>query len=70
MGAFEEPIGILTHHLVHDADAWSFIDWFVAFSRSQFDWRGLTELCQAQPVAANQLFPVRIGKAVRSQPPR
>lgn len=70
MGAFEEPIGLLTHHLVHDADAWSFIDWFVGFSRNRFDWRGLTELCQAQPVAANQLFPVRIGKAVRSQTPR
>ncbi len=70
MGAFEEPIGILTHHLVHDPEAWAFVDWFVEFSRKRFDWRGLTQLCHPQPAAANQLFPVRIGKAVRGQTPR
>lgn len=29
----EEPTGLLTHHLVHDRDCWSFIDRFLAETR-------------------------------------
>lgn len=61
LGAFEEPIGILTHHLVHDEKAWRFMDWFVEYARGRFDWRSLAELCEPRAPAANQLFPSRIG---------
>ncbi|MFT3721989.1 MAG: DUF2334 domain-containing protein [Hyphomonadaceae bacterium] len=64
LGAFEKPIGILTHHLVHDEKAWRFLDWFVDYSRNRFDWRSLGELCEPQAPAANQLFPSRIGTTV------
>jgi hypothetical protein len=37
--AFDEPVGLLTHHLNHDEAAWSFLQRFVAFSRASFDWR-------------------------------
>lgn len=63
MGAYEEPIGILTHHLVHDEPAWRFLDWFVAYSRNRFQWRSLSELCQPAEQTANPLFPSRIGTA-------
>ena len=32
------PIGLLTHHLSHDAAAWSFLDAFVAWVPSEFEW--------------------------------
>lgn len=40
-GAFDEPVGILTHHLVHDEDAWSFLDWFIGYARGRLEWRSL-----------------------------
>jgi hypothetical protein len=42
--AFDAPIGLLTHHLVHDDPAWAFIAWFTAFSRANFEWRSFTAL--------------------------
>lgn len=63
MGAFDEPIGLLTHHLVHDSRSWSFLDWFVDFSHGRFEWKGLVDLCKPQTQATNQLFPSRIGTA-------
>ena len=69
-GAFDEPLGILTHHLVHDEAAWRFIEWFVAFTRPRFDWRSLSELIEPQTTAATPLFPARIDAGGRSQPDR
>jgi peptidoglycan/xylan/chitin deacetylase (PgdA/CDA1 family) len=39
-------IGLLTHHLEHDAAAWAFLDWFVPFSRDRFCWPSLDEVAQ------------------------
>jgi hypothetical protein len=47
-GQFDEPIGILTHHLVHDEKTWDFLEWFVEFSTPRFDWRSIDET--AEPV--------------------
>ena len=63
MNAFEEPVGLLTHHLVHDHQAWRFLNWFVEFSRGRFEWKSLTELCKPQASAVNPLFPSRLGTA-------
>lgn len=63
MGAFDEPIGILTHHLVHDEQAWRFLEWFVDYSRSRFAWRALADLCQPAEQAATPLFSSRLGAA-------
>jgi hypothetical protein len=66
LGAFDQPIGILTHHLVHDDKAWRFLAWLVAFSRKRFEWRALSQLCEpAEPAAsaANPLFATRVGTA-------
>lgn len=35
-GDYDNPIGLLTHHLVHDEPAWEFLDWFVTFARNRF----------------------------------
>jgi hypothetical protein len=51
-GRFDEPIGLLTHHLDHDEETWQFLEWFVAFSKGRFDWRPITELCPAATGAA------------------
>ena len=63
--AFDEPIGILTHHLVHDDEAWRFMRWFVEYAQHRFEWRGLAELCKpaavAAGVAADPLFASRVG---------
>jgi hypothetical protein len=37
-GAFAAPIGLLTHHFALDAPAWSFLEAFVAWSPSEFEW--------------------------------
>ncbi len=34
----DEPVGLLTHHLVHDAAAWRFLAWFIPYARARFDW--------------------------------
>ena len=36
-GAWEEPVGLLTHHLVHDEDAWRFLDDLLLFPPLQAD---------------------------------
>lgn len=43
-GQFEEPVGLLTHHLVHDEAAWAFLGWFLPFSRKHFAWRPVERL--------------------------
>jgi len=39
--AFADPVGLLTHHLAHDEDAWNFLDWFILYARGRFEWRAL-----------------------------
>jgi peptidoglycan/xylan/chitin deacetylase (PgdA/CDA1 family) len=59
-GRWAEPVGILTHHLVHDEKAWAFLDWFAKFSRSRFDWRSYDDLSEpaAEPVH-DKVIPIR-----------
>lgn len=33
MGAWDEPLGLLTHHLDHDEDAWSFLEAFLPVTK-------------------------------------
>jgi len=65
-GAFNEPLGILTHHLVHDDAAWQFLDWFVGYARKRFDWRSAAEIFGQPTQTANPLFPARIGVTGRT----
>ena len=44
---FAEPIGILTHHLVHDERTWRFLEWFLPFARVRFHWLGFPEMQEA-----------------------
>lgn len=43
---WDAPIGLLTHHLDHDAAAWAYLERFLGWSHSEpvFIWRGLAEL--------------------------
>ncbi|HEY3949565.1 polysaccharide deacetylase [Phenylobacterium sp.] len=43
---WDAPIGLLTHHLAHDAAAWSFLAEFLAWTRArpEFAWTSLQEL--------------------------
>jgi hypothetical protein len=45
-GVWEAPIGLLTHHLVHDAAAWAFLDEFMGWAagRPELRWVALPEL--------------------------
>jgi hypothetical protein len=45
-GLWEAPIGLLSHHLAHDAAAWSFLDDFLRWSAAQpeLSWVSLPEL--------------------------
>ena len=45
---FSEPIGILTHHLVHDERTWRFLGWFLPFARVRFRWMSYPELLEAR----------------------
>lgn len=47
-GAFEEPIGILTHHLAMDEPAWRFVERFVPWSDRFFTWRSFTEIWRSK----------------------
>jgi len=37
-GQFRQPIGLLTHHLAHDAAAWGFLERFLVFADDAFQW--------------------------------
>jgi hypothetical protein len=54
-GAYAEPIGLLTHHLVHDDLAWSFLGRFLAAARRDFVWRAFPDVAapRAGPIAAS-----------------
>lgn len=44
---WDEPIGLLTHHLAHDEAAWAFLAWFLDWSvrRPELRWTSLPALC-------------------------
>ncbi len=44
-GDFNQPVGLLTHHLVHDEAAWTFLAWFLPYSQTRFSWRGVDAVC-------------------------
>lgn len=56
-GQWDEPIGLLTHHLDHDAAAWRFLDTFLAYEplRRLSDWRSVQDLLGLRPVRAEAL---------------
>jgi len=43
-GQWAEPIGILTHHLVHDDATWDFLAWFVEWSKRRVSWRSIAQI--------------------------
>jgi hypothetical protein len=51
---WDEPIGLLTHHLDHDEAAWSFLGDLLAFEplRDAVDWRGVEALLSLAPTRA------------------
>jgi hypothetical protein len=48
-GLWAAPLGILTHHLAHDARAWRFLEAFLTWSlsRREFAWAALPDLLRA-----------------------
>jgi hypothetical protein len=52
--AWQEPIGLLTHHLDHDEEAWAFLAQFLAWSRDNqpFLWRALPDLMRPPSLIA------------------
>lgn len=59
VGAFDKPIGLLTHHLVHDEAAWKFLTWFATYATRGFDIRSLDDLVQPSQSEATPLFKAR-----------
>lgn len=59
-GRWGAPIGLLSHHLVHDAAAWAFLAEFLAWSRArrEFAWTSLPALLAEAADAAAPL-PIR-----------
>lgn len=49
-GDWSAPIGLLTHHLVHDAPAWEFLETFLDWSRARagMTWAALPDLLTAE----------------------
>jgi len=39
-GAFDAPVGLLTHHRSHDAASWAFLEDFIAEALRRFEWLG------------------------------
>jgi len=54
-GRWDEPVGLLTHHLDHDRAAWTFLADLLAFAplRDIADWREPGELFGLNPLRAN-----------------
>ena len=48
-GQWDQPIGLLTHHLDHDEAAWRFLDTFLeeTMRSDAISWRGISELAAA-----------------------
>ena len=48
-GRWDSPVGLLTHHLAHDAAAWDFLALFLRWSgaRAELEWVALTDLLPA-----------------------
>jgi hypothetical protein len=67
---WQEPIGLLTHHLDHDEAAWAFLDQLLAFEplRASADWRGADTLLSLTPTRALRDFPGRLPYKTSSEP--
>jgi len=54
-GRWDAPIGLLTHHLDHDAAAWAFLERFLSWSGREpvFEWVALGELIEPATAARN-----------------
>jgi hypothetical protein len=52
--AWHEPIGLLTHHLDHDEEAWAFLEQFLAWTREDqpFLWRALPDVLRPPSLVA------------------
>ena len=50
-GRWDQPIGLLTHHLDHDEAAWRFLDAFLALTTASdaVRWRGIADLAATAP---------------------
>lgn len=55
------PVGLLTHHLVHDAQAWGFLERFLTLTagHSACQWTGLRDLVPLPGFPANQQSQIR-----------
>jgi hypothetical protein len=56
---WEEPIGLLTHHLDHDGAAWDFLGRFLALARRRFVWTSAGALLAAGLAAADDRDAIR-----------
>ena len=56
-GLWDEPIGLLTHHLDHDEAAWGFLDALLTYAplRRLADWRCAQDLFSLKPVRAQAM---------------
>ena len=56
-GAWDEPIGLLTHHLDHDEAAWRFLDALLTHEplRRLSDWRCAQDLLRLKPARAEAM---------------
>ncbi len=48
---FHHPVGLLTHHLAHDAAAWRFLETFLVFADDAFQWIALETVRTTMTVA-------------------
>ena len=63
LGLWDEPIGLLTHHLVHDEETWRFLDELLLFPPLQEGaaWPEGSALFRLSARPAGQAFPLRQG---------
>lgn len=55
-GRLDAPIGLLTHHLDHDANAWRFLNWFLPFADQYFEWCGFTDMVEIGASTARRAY--------------
>ena len=56
-GQWDEPIGLLTHHLDHDEASWRFLNAFLTYDplRRLSDWRCVQDLLRLKPTRAEAM---------------
>jgi predicted deacetylase len=48
-GQFQRSVGLLTHHLAHDAAAWRFLETFLVFADDRFQWSTIETVAKLYP---------------------